>query len=187
MEKVNIQDERLVFDDFFKIKKATLQFSLPNGKMSPSIKRLNFERKDAVAAVVFVEDEDAFLFTRQFRYPTYAKAGGWLIELAAGIIEENEEPKATMEREILEELGYKVTETKYLTTFFVSPGGSSERNHLYLCHTSSKLKVNSGGGAEGENEGIEIIKYTRQQVMDKLQNNEFQDAKTLIGLLMTLK
>lgn len=186
-EKVNIQEENLVYDGFFKLKKAKLQYALPNGEMSPMVDRLCFERKDAVAAVVYLKDEDAFLFTRQFRYPTYEKTGGWLIELAAGIMEENESGESTLKREILEELGYEVESVRFLTTFYVSPGGTSERNHLYYCETNSKKKVQSGGGAKDENEGIEIIKYSMQEVKEILKNNEFIDVKTILGLMMALQ
>jgi len=186
-EEVDIKEEKLVFDDFFKIKKGKLQHSLPDGNMTPVIDRLSFERKDSVAAVVHLEDEDAFLFTRQFRYPTYEKAGGWLTELVAGGIEDGEEPEESMKREIEEELGYEVTNIKHLTTFFASPGGTSERIHLYICHSSASNKVSDGGGAEEENEGIEVIKFSRAETEKKLETNGFQDAKTIIGMMMALK
>jgi len=106
-EKVNIKEEKIVFDDFIKIKKGKLQFSMPDGNMSPLLDRLYLDRNDAVAAVVYLEDEDKYLFTRQFRYPTYEKGGGWMIELVAGIVEEGEETEESLKREIVEELGYQ--------------------------------------------------------------------------------
>lgn len=186
-EEVHIQEEKLVYDGFFKLKKAKLKYAMPDGEMSPLVDRLCFERRDAVAAVVYLEDEGAFLFTRQFRYPTYEKTGGWLIELAAGIMEDNESPEATIKREILEELGYEVDETQFLTTFYVSPGGTSERNHLYFCKTNSNNRVQSGGGAKDENEGIEIIKFSKDEIKEKLKNNDFIDVKTILGLMMALQ
>jgi len=186
-EKVNIKDEKIVFDDFVKVKKGKLQHSMPNGSMSPEMERVYMDRNDAVAAVLYLEDEDAYLFTRQFRYPTYEKGGGWMTELAAGIIEDGENAEESMKREILEELGYQITDIRYLSTFFLSPGGTSERIHLYLCHSSAAEKMNEGGGAEDENEGIEVIKYSREEVVDKLKANSFQDAKTIIGMMMALK
>ena len=186
-KKVNIIEEHIVFDEFLKIKKGKLQHTMPDGEMSPKLERLYLDRNDAVAAVVYLEDEDAYLFTNQFRYPTYEKGGGWIIELVAGIVEEGEEAEDSMKREIMEELGYKTSNVEYLTTFFLSPGGTSERIHLYLCHSSSAEKKNEGGGAEDENEGIEVIKYRREEVVEKLKNNSFQDAKTIIGMMMALK
>lgn len=186
-EKVNIKEEKIVFDDFLKIKKGKLQFSLPDGEMSPEVERLYLDRNDAVAAVVYLEDEDSYLFTRQFRYPSYEKGGGWITELVAGIVEDGEEAEDSMKREILEELGYQISNIKYLTTFFLSPGGTSERIHLYLCNSSTTQKKNEGGGAEDENEGIEVLKYSREEVAEKLKTNSFQDAKTIIGMMMALK
>jgi nudix-type nucleoside diphosphatase (YffH/AdpP family) len=185
-EIVNIKEEKIVFDDFLKIKKGKVQYSLPDGEMSPLLDRLYLDRNDAVAAVIYLKDEDKYLFTRQFRYPTYEKGGGWVIELVAGIVEDGEEAEESMKREILEELGYEVSEIVYLTTFFLSPGGTSERIHLYLCQSSSSLKIEDGGGAEDENEGIEIIKYSRGEVAERLSTNAFEDAKTIIGMMKAL-
>jgi len=186
-EIVNIKEEKIVFDDFLQIKKGKLQFSLPDGEMSPELERLYLDRKDAVAAVVYLQDEDKYLFTRQFRYPTYEKGGGWMVEIVAGIVEDGEEAEDSMKREILEELGYQVSDLIYLSTFFLSPGGTSERIHLYLCQCTSDQKVESGGGAEDENEGIEVMKYSRGEVAEKLTTNGFKDAKTIIGMMTALK
>jgi len=186
-EKVNIIEENIVFEEFLKIKKGKLRHTMPDGGMSPELERLYMERNDAVAAVVYLEDEDAYLFTRQFRYPTYEKGGGWMTELVAGIVEDGEQAEDSMKREILEELGYKISNIKFMTTFFLSPGGSSERIHLYLCHSSAAEKKNEGGGAEDENEGIEVLKFSRSEVEERLKNNSFEDAKTIIGMMMAFK
>ncbi|HSJ67044.1 MAG TPA: NUDIX hydrolase [Anditalea sp.] len=186
-KKVNIIEEKLVFDDFLRVKKGKLQHSMPDGEMSPELNRLYLDRNDAVAAVVYLDDEDSYLFTKQFRYPTYEKGSGWMIELVAGIVEEGEEPEESMKREIMEELGYQITNIEFLTTFFLSPGGTSERIHLYICQCSSAQKMNEGGGAEDENEGIEVIKFSREEVVEKLKSNTFQDAKTIIGMMMAIK
>ncbi|KEO74486.1 NUDIX domain-containing protein [Anditalea andensis] len=186
-KKVNISSEKVVFDDFLKVKKGKIQFTMPNGEMSPVLDRLYVDRNDAVAAVVYLEDEDTYLFTRQFRYPTYAKGGGWVTELVAGIVEEDETYEDSIKREILEELGYEVKSIEFLSSFFLSPGGTSERIHLYLCHSTTAHKKNEGGGAEDENEGIEVIQYSRAEINDLLQNSGIQDAKTLIGLMMVFK
>jgi ADP-ribose pyrophosphatase len=43
------------------------------------------------------------------------------------MVDKNETPEAAIRREILEETGYNVEKLKHISTFYVSPGGSSER------------------------------------------------------------
>ncbi|MBT0811963.1 NUDIX hydrolase [Litoribacter ruber] len=185
--QAKIIKEETVFDNHFKIKKATLQITKPNGEWSEEMERMNFERGDSVAAVIYIQDKDEYLFTRQFRYPTYQTDNGWILELVAGSVEEGEEPIETLKREIMEEAGFETDEPVHLSTFFVSPGGTSERIHLYLCNTSSDRQKEQGGGAEEENEHIELVFLSKEDVKRRLAAQEFNDAKTLIGLLQTIK
>ncbi|WP_143961852.1 NUDIX domain-containing protein [Litoribacter populi] len=185
--QAKIIKEEIVFDDHFKIKKATLQITKPNGEWSNEMDRLNFERADSVAAVIYLEDKDEYLFTKQFRYPTFHKVDGWILELVAGTMEDSESPEETLKREILEEAGFETDDPIFLNSFFVSPGGTSERIHLYLCKTRSDRQIEKGGGAEEENEHIELIFLSKEEVKRRLANHGFKDAKTLIGLLQTIK
>jgi nudix-type nucleoside diphosphatase (YffH/AdpP family) len=186
-EKVKIIDEKTVFDDFFTIRKAKVKTVKPEGGWSEEVTRMSFDRADSVAAVLYLTDKDEVVFTSQFRYPVYGKNGGWLLELVAGTMEEGEEPEITMKREMLEEAGFEVEELTLLSSFFVSPGGTSEKNHVYLCMTSSQKQVQEGGGQDEENEHIELVRLSRDEVERKLQNREFEDAKTIIGLLLSLQ
>jgi len=95
-----------------------------------------------------------------------------LIEVVAGTLEEGEDPKKCMEREIEEEIGYEVDDMKYLGDYFVSPGGTSEKVHLFISKVSSQ--VSSGGGLESENEEIDIIEMSS----DEMNEYTFRDMKT---------
>jgi len=48
--KVLIERQTRIFDDFFKIEEALLQYEKFDGKMTPTLRRLKVERKDSVAA-----------------------------------------------------------------------------------------------------------------------------------------
>src|SRR5580658_8353983 len=104
--RVEIHSRRRVFDGFFKIEEAELEYELFDGTMTPSLKRLVFERGDSVAALVYHREENRFL--RQFRFPTYEKGQGWLTEVVAGMQEHGEPAEDALKREILEEIGYEV-------------------------------------------------------------------------------
>src|SRR6266568_9218694 len=103
MDKVEIKSKRLIFNDFFKIEEAILRYLRFDGKMSEPVRRLVFERGDAVAAIIFNRDTQKVLLINQFRYPTYEKGPGWIQEVVAGMVDQDEQPEETIRREVREE------------------------------------------------------------------------------------
>lgn len=183
MKKVIIHDENRVFDDHFKIDEAHLQFERFDGTMSEPVRRLCFERGDSVAAVVRNRDTGEILLTEQFRYPTYEKGPGWLVEAVAGAVEDGEAPEEALRREVREEMGYEVAHAEPIATFYASPGGSSERILLYYAEVTEAGRVGAGGGAEAEHEDIRLVVLTPQALDARLAAGDLADAKTLVGLL----
>ncbi|WP_321856741.1 NUDIX hydrolase [Paraburkholderia tropica] len=80
MNKVEVETKARILDDFFKVDEAHLRFEKSDGLMSPLVRRLNFERGDSVAVIMFNPDTAMLTFARQFRYPTYEKGPVWIIE-----------------------------------------------------------------------------------------------------------
>jgi nudix-type nucleoside diphosphatase (YffH/AdpP family) len=181
--RVEIHSRRRVFDGFFKIEQADLAYERFDGTMTPPLKRLVFERGDSVAAIVYHREEKRLLFLRQFRYPTYEKGPGWLTEVVAGMQEHGEPAEDALRREIVEELGFEVSHLEPITTFYVSPGGSSERIVLFYAEVNAAGKVGPGGGLLEENEDIVTVSYSPAELADAVATGQIQDAKTLIGIL----
>jgi nudix-type nucleoside diphosphatase (YffH/AdpP family) len=183
MDKVEIKSKRLIFNDFFKIQEAILRYLRFDGKMSEPVRRLVFERGDAVAAIIFNRDTQKVILINQFRYPTYEKGPGWMQEVVAGIIDPNETPEDALRREILEEIGYRIGDLTHIATFYVSPGGSSERIMLYYAEVGNTDKIAAGGGLASENEDIQIIEVALPELWSALDTSEIIDAKTIIGVM----
>ncbi|HME05627.1 MAG TPA: NUDIX domain-containing protein [Bryobacteraceae bacterium] len=181
--QVEILARRRVFDGFFKIEEVDLRYERFDGGMTPPLKRLVFERGDSVAAMVYHRDQNKLLFLRQFRFPTYEKGPGWITEVVAGMREHGEPAADALKREILEESGYEVSSLEPIATFYVSPGGSSERITLFYVEVTSANKIASGGGLVEENEDIETIAYSPEELAQAVAAGAIQDAKTLIGIL----
>ena len=181
--QVEILARRRVFDGFFKIEEVDLRYERFDGGMTPPVKRLVFERGDSVAAMVYHRDQNKLLFLRQFRFPTYEKGPGWITEVVAGMREHGEPAADALKREILEESGYEVSSLEPIATFYVSPGGSSERITLFYVEVTSANKIASGGGLVEENEDIETIAYSPEELAQAVAAGAIQDAKTLIGIL----
>lgn len=170
MEFVN---KEKAYDGHFKIIRYQ-HLTEPGGKI---ITQECLERGNSVAAVVYDTLKKKFIFTSQFRIGALKN----LLEIVAGSMDvENESPEAAMKRELDEELGYESSESDFfpIGSIYVSPGGTSEKIHVFfveVCH-----KTGDGGGVEDEN--ILIVEMSYFEVMELLENNLFEDAKTLIGM-----
>ena len=93
---------------------------LPNGHEV----ELEIVRHPGGAAVVAVDDGGRICLLRQYRHA----AGGWLWELPAGKLDEEEPPLATARRELAEEAGVSAAEWTPLGRMISSPGPRPRRN-----------------------------------------------------------
>ncbi|MCK9894009.1 NUDIX domain-containing protein [Frankia sp. AgB32] len=182
MRSVDIMAVRTVFDSYFRVVEAKVRYQLPNGQMSGLVRRLSLERGDSAAAVIVNTVEGTAIVARQFRFPTARTGPGWLLELVAGVIEQGETPEACIRREIFEELGYEVSRVDPISVFYTSPGGSSERVHLFHAEVIAELRTGCGGGLPEEGEDIETLEIPLAHLPKLLDSGEIVDAKTLIGL-----
>jgi nudix-type nucleoside diphosphatase (YffH/AdpP family) len=182
VRKVTIDRSNRVFDDFFRIEEAYLRYERFDGTMSPVVRRLNFERGDSVAALLFNSKTKHIVLVNQFKYPTHEKGPGWITETIAGMINEKEDPQSAVRREILEETGYRVRNLEHISTFYLSPGGSSERIILYYAELDDNDKITAGGGLAAENEDITNVELTIEDALEKIESGEIADAKTIIAV-----
>jgi nudix-type nucleoside diphosphatase (YffH/AdpP family) len=187
MKRVILHAKRRVFDGFFKLDEAEVSYERFNGLMSGRVRRLCLERGDSVAAIIYNRDSQKALLVNQFKYPTYEKGPGWIIETVAGIIENGETPESAVRREVLEETGYAVEILEHIGTFYVSPGGSSERILLYFAEVSDKVNVGPGGGVESEGEDIETVEFSIDELDHLLETHSVQDAKTIVAIQWLLR
>jgi ADP-ribose pyrophosphatase len=180
--RVEIINKTRAYDKYiFRIDEVTLRYETYAGAMK-EVTRLNLDRGDSAAALVHNRDRNTLLFTEQFRYSTYEKGPGWLLELPAGIVEDGEDPRITILRELEEEIGYRSSGLHLIATFYVSPGGTSERIHLYYIMVNDSDKVTDGGGLEHEGEDIRLVELPVAEIFRRMDHGEINDAKTLIGL-----
>ena len=193
---VDIQQEdvKYTLGNLFRIVEASLRYRRFDGQMSKSITRANFERGDAVGVLLYNPQQDAVILVRQFRYPVYAGlsdeqrqgAGAqqaWILEIAAGIAEPGETAPRVGRRELLEEAGYAVHgNLNFVATIYPSPGGSSERIHVYWGEVSATGRTHAGGGLENEGEDTQVVTLPFQEAMDMIARGEIKDAKTILAL-----
>lgn len=181
--KVKVEKTKSTKFGPFAMVEAKLKVESTTGKMV-EMQRVVFERGDAVAMLVHRRDKDTVILTRQFRFPArFNKAEdseGWIVELPAGIVEDGEKPEVSARREVEEEVGYRVDKLEEIATFFVSPGGTSERVSLYYAAVTGP-PVSDGGGVESEQEDIEVLEVPRKDFIALVKDNSIRDAKTLLA------
>ena len=97
-------------------------------------------------------------------------------------MEPDETPESALRREVLEEVGYEIGTLEPIATFYVSPGGSSERVFLHYAEVTDAGKVGDGGGVGAEGEDIRTVELTLEELDRLLATGSIQDAKTLVGL-----
>lgn len=167
---------------FFTIEKATLRREGFNGAMSDPITRYNLERGNGVAALVHDTEADTLFFVEQFRYGSYKRGQGWLLEIPAGILEQDETPEVTIRRELGEEIGYRAGALEKIGTVFVSPGGSSEQIFIFYAPVIAANQIGEGGGLAHEGEDVRVVRLSVTESLGRLTAGEIQDAKTVIAL-----
>ncbi|HET7647390.1 MAG TPA: NUDIX hydrolase [Gaiellaceae bacterium] len=124
-------------------------------------------------AIVPVDRDGHVTLVRQQRVP----AGGKVLELPAGGVEEGESPLQTAQRELREETGLHGGEWVEVAAFFTSPGYSDEKLHLFVAKD-----LEQGDASPEGSEEIEVVRVPVSELERVIA--ECDDAKTLAGLLL---
>jgi len=185
--RVEIRSQKPLLDDYFKINEVIVSHQRFDGQMGPDQRRLVFERGDAVAALLFNVDTRSVVLVEQFRIPSLigrrrdgpTTTNGWITEVIAGMINENETAEHAVIRETLEETGYKIKDPLLISKFFSSPGGTSERIFLYFAKVSESERPGKGGGLADED--IRVVQIGVDDLFDRLARGLIDDPKLAIG------
>ena len=182
-KRVDIVSETEIFKKLiFRVVEGRFRFQRYDGNMSDEIVRLNLDRGDSVAAVLHDTTDDTIVLTEQYRYPTHGKGPGWMLELPAGVLDADEKPEQSVRREIVEEVGYEVSSMEPICTFYVSPGGTSERILLFYARVTPSARISAGGGVASEGEDIRSVHIPIAEALARVRDGDIVDAKTIIGL-----
>ncbi len=171
------------YDGYFKVDIGRIQ-EIKDKEVLATYDRCKLTRPDAVTILVFNEDTKKVILVKQFRYPIIHHTSDNILEAVAGKIDAGETPKQAAVRELLEEVGYRITEDRLTTPIeiFTSPGYSTEKIYIFLAVVKNIDKdANHGGGLEIEHEDIEIVEMDLNEFLIKIYSNEIKDSKTIIS------
>jgi len=170
------------YDGFFRLLRYRLRHRLFRGGWSRVLTRELFERGHAAAVLPYDPETDQVVLTEQFRIGALqAPSGPWLLEIVAGIIEVGETPEAVVRREAIEEIGCAVGELMSICDYHVSPGGTSERIHLFC----GRVDASQAGGVHGladEGEDIRVVVMSADEAMAHMQAGKIVSAAPIIAL-----
>lgn len=144
---------------------------LPDGKHA---KRELIKHPGAVA-ILAITDENKIVMVEQYRKAIERE----LVEIPAGKLEKNEEPKNCAKRELEEETGYVCESLEWLISFYTSPGFADEILHLYV---AKGLKQKENAALPDEDEFVNLIELTLDEALQYIKNQRIYDAKTVLAI-----
>ena len=126
-------------------------------------------------SILAIKDNQIIL-VKQFRYPNRIET----LEIPAGKLEENEDPKDCAFRELEEETNLRAKDMKLITRFMPTPAYSSEWISIYEAIDFHEVK----DALEGDpDEFIDIITMDIEEAYHKVIDGSIVDAKTIIAIM----
>jgi|TARA_R110000822_G_scaffold187752_18_gene326792 ADP-ribose pyrophosphatase len=172
-----------VFHGFFKMVRLTLRHKLFSGGWSQPIERELFERGHCVGVLLYDPVNRLVSLAEQFRVGALEQSGSpWLFEVVAGMVETGESLEDVARREVQEEAGITKIQLISICDYWVSPGGTSERMHLYCALTDL---TDSAGiyGLNHESEDIQLHTLPESTAFEWFDQGKCDNAATTICLM----
>ena len=176
-----VQETKICHDGFFQLKRHTIQYDKFDGSKSRIHNREVLVREPTVAILLYDKAKNCILLTEQFRIgPLENNSPPWIFELPAGIVEQGEDKRVAIEREVLEETGYECEAETLIGEFYLSPGGTNEITTLFFAEVD--LTQTGIHGAMGENEDIKTHVVPFDQACKKMSEGQLS-AVTGLSLM----
>jgi GDP-mannose pyrophosphatase NudK len=181
-KKVKIIKTEVLSDNWYTLRKVTFKRELKDGTWQEQ-SREAYDRGNGATILLYNKAQKTVILTRQFRLPTFVNGNpsGMLIEACAGLLDK-ENAEDCIRRETEEETGYKISDVRKIFELYMSPGSVTEILYFFIAEYSKDMKVNDGGGAEHEQENIEVLEIPYAEALRMMESGEIKDAKTVVLL-----
>lgn len=173
-EWITEASEVLINNQWISVKKSKVL--LPNGH------RINdyytVDTNDA-AAVVAIDAEGHVILKEEYRYACRKS----MIEIPAGMIENEEDPLTAAKRELLEETGYASDDWQEFGISIEDPTRLTGRLYLFLAQNCVKV---SNGDPDAAEE-INVLRIPLKTAVDMVMNNKINCSSSAHAILMTAR
>ncbi len=159
---------------FFNIEAVQLKFS--NGQQR-EFERMQGNHSGAVLIVPFY-DKDTLLLIREYAAGTHSYELGF----PKGLIDPGETPETAANRELKEEVGFGAQRLTKLKKVSMAPSYFNSEMTLFMAFDLYPEKLEGD-----EPEPLEVIKWPLNKVDELLARQDFQEARGISALLLTLK
>ncbi len=180
IKNIQILEDKILSDNWYVLHKIKFEYTGKDGHQHLQ-ERESYDRGNGAVILLYNLESKNVILTRQFRMPTFVNGNesGMMIEACAGLLDEDQ-PDDCIRRETEEETGYKIQDVKKVYEAYMSPGSVTEKLYFYIGEYSKNMKISDGGGAEGEDENIEVLEIPFEQSLEMIENGEIKDAKTIL-------
>jgi ADP-ribose pyrophosphatase len=127
--------------------------------------------------VIAVDAAGRILLVRQYRHAT----GGDLLETPAGSVDPDETPEESVNRELAEETGFRAREVRFLGSFFLAPGWTTELMHAYLARD-----LYPSSATPDPDERIDVVWLSHGEWDAALRAGEIRDCKSIAAWHLAL-
>ncbi len=181
-QDIELIGKRSVYQGFFKLDEYRFKHRLFAGGWSNEVAREIYQRSDAVAVLPYDVKRNELILIEQLRIGAMQSDNSpWLLECIAGMIEPGEEALDVCRREAQEEAGLELGRIHKALSYLSSPGGTTERLHIYIAEVDAQY---AGGihGLDEENEDILVHRVPLSTAYELLEQGKIDNASTVIAL-----
>jgi len=180
---VEVLERETCYKGFFEMQSLRLKHQLFEGRVGEALTRELFVRGEAAGVLLYDPRTDRVALVEQFRVGAIDdERSPWLEEIVAGVIDPGMTAEQIAIKEVREEAGLAIQHLEPMCSYYVSPGGTSERMHLFCACTD----LDGVGGIFGEpSEGEDIRVFTRDATTayeDIARGSALNNAATIIAL-----
>lgn len=147
------------------------------------MRREIYEIGHVAALVPYDPERDLLVLQRQFRLGAHVQGeNALMVEIAAGLMEDGEDPATCAIRETEEELGITPRDLVTGPVFLPSTGWLGETAHLFAGRVDSS-RLPAHAGAAGETEFTEPFAIAPDVALAALDAGRIRNGFTVLGLL----
>lgn len=177
--RIDVVSDETLSDNWYHLRKVTFDYTGSDGH-TVRLDREVYDRGNGATILLHDPKRDTIILVRQFRMPAYQNGhSGWLLETPAGLLD-GDHPADAIRREVMEETGYRIGEVRSLFRAFMSPGAVTELVHFFAAEIDASVREGNGGGADHEDEDIEVVEIGLDEAARMIETGEICDGKTIM-------